>query len=192
MAGPQAENHETGGAIDTFVGRVMVRASPVLTWRPTKVQRITLDPQEPEGVTEVTEDDAPARPISVVDPPERFARISSRRMVAWPVVERVGSGRGAMLAWRAIRTASALLVAGVAGVLGFGGYAAYAVLVPARIVCPVSSKANAVHSIREGGDTLAVVPLVAAVEEIRTEPPRPEARPVRRKHARRVAWMAGR
>jgi hypothetical protein len=57
-----------------FIGHVFMKASPILTWRPTKVQRIT-----PAQIGERTSDSAS----------HRFSRAPTRRMMSWPVIARV-------------------------------------------------------------------------------------------------------
>jgi hypothetical protein len=64
VAGREPSDHE-------LVGQVFKRPSPILTWRPVKVQRIT--PTAPAG----NGDEALA---------DRFSRAPTKRMVAWPVM----------------------------------------------------------------------------------------------------------
>ncbi len=63
-----------------FVGQVFSKASPILTWRPVKVQRITLSPPAPDGASDA----------SMV----RVSRAPTKRMVAWPVVRSIGGRAG--------------------------------------------------------------------------------------------------
>jgi hypothetical protein len=56
------------------IGHVFTKASPILTWRPTKVQRIT-----PSQIG--------ARVSDADD--HRFSRAPTKRMLSWPVVARV-------------------------------------------------------------------------------------------------------
>jgi hypothetical protein len=77
MPAAQAKIEERELSEHDFIGHVFTKASPILTWRPTKVQRIT-----PSQIGERVSDSAV----------HRFSRAPTRRMVSWPVVSRLSSG----------------------------------------------------------------------------------------------------
>jgi hypothetical protein len=81
VAGRDPSEHE----LQDFIGRVFTKASPILTWRPVKVQRITPAPPAAADV-----EGARVEP-SMID---RLSRATTKRMVAWPVVPSVRSARG--------------------------------------------------------------------------------------------------
>ena len=128
---------------DHFVGQVLVRASPVLTWRPVKVQRITPTPKAPEEVVVRTETDSTIF---------RISRVPTRRVVAWPVVPRLArtrsGARRALLAKLAIAlvAGSALALAAFV-VLGAGAGTALAK--------PPTVRVATVHVIDDGFDLLS-------------------------------------
>jgi hypothetical protein len=70
-----------------FIGQVFTKASPILTWRPTKVQRIKLGQTAAEAPRAMDPSEASFNPVT-------FSRATTRRMVSWPVVPELPRARG--------------------------------------------------------------------------------------------------
>jgi hypothetical protein len=161
-----------------FVGHVFSRPSPILTWRPVKVQRI--------ASTALSSDTAGCADSPSLAP--------TKRLLAWPVVRRVGrgSGRGPVRAIRALLTLVTLsLMCGSALAIGvylaFGDGPAWhsnastasADVAPLRTDLP--SRVATAHVGDHRLDTLAPapVPVVTAVAPRPTAPAAPASHRVR-------------
>lgn len=99
---------------DSFVGHVIKRASPVLTWRPLQAPRITPGALHQTAATGRSRGGTARRGVDG----SRVSRQPTRRMVAWPVVKRARHGgppawRVALLVVGALLVGSALVLAGV-------------------------------------------------------------------------------
>jgi hypothetical protein len=68
-----------------FIGQVIEKASPILTWRPQKVQRIQVGAPAVPRITEPSE--------ASFNPVVTFSRATTRRMVSWPVVPELPRAR---------------------------------------------------------------------------------------------------
>jgi hypothetical protein len=138
-----AAKHESNP--DFFVGQVLARSSPILTWRPALAKKAA--------------DEAAAEEISAhsfVDDREssvhRISRAPTRRMVAWPVIPQVRRDHRES-AWTIARRAAIATIA-VAALVAIGIAAfAWEGRGVARTAPPVA-RVIAAHVIDEGFDTL--------------------------------------
>jgi hypothetical protein len=162
-----------------FVGHVFSRPSPILTWRPVKVQRITQ--------TAFASDEAG----SVSASPDSPSLAPTKRLLAWPVVRRVGRGpgRGPVRAIRALLTLITLslmcgsaLAIGVYFAFGDGPSTASADVAPLRANLP--SRVARTHVGDHRVDTLAPepAPVVTAIAAHPAAPASHRARTTRRPH----------
>jgi hypothetical protein len=78
-----------------FLGQILSKSSPVLTWKPVKVQRITPTPPSPDVVDLSSEADRTSDGFEASI--SRASRATTRRMVAWPVLPGLTRERGRML-----------------------------------------------------------------------------------------------
>ena len=140
---------------DHFVGQVLARSSPILTWRPALV-----------GNAKRAAEEAAAEEISahsLVDDREssvhRVSRAPTRRMVAWPVIAQVRRAHR-QNPWTIVRRCAIAVVVVVALVaLGVAEYAWQARGV--ALVSPPAARVVAAHVIDEGFDTLVPPPTPA-------------------------------
>lgn len=134
---------------DPFVGQVLARSSPVLTWRPVQAVKVA-----PASAPEVEDD----RESSV----HRISRLPTTRMVVWPVIPRVRRARSQRTwasPWRAAMTvvvAAALILVGAAA-------SAWQPVGLARVSTP-AEKVTTTRALDDGRDALVpVAPAPAAV-----------------------------
>jgi hypothetical protein len=168
-----------------FVGQVLARSSPVLTWRPALVAKATL---ERDVVAE--EDIVDDRESSV----QRVSRLPTTRMVVWPVIPRV---RGSQSAPTILRTSVvAMLVVAALMALGVTAYASHTTGVAAASE-PVA-KVTKTRAIEDERDALISPPSVATVApsaksaEPPAKPVTPAASHGRAHHGKRRASAARR
>jgi hypothetical protein len=172
-----------------FVGHVFSRPSPILTWRPVKVQRITM--AAANGA------DRPSDAAS-----NHYAsRAPTKRIVAWPVVRNIGHGPGygTGRALRALLTLMGLsllcgsaLAIGVYLILGDGSIAlhpstaATANVEVAALHAGLPSRVARPHLFaREGVDTLAPAPVPVVATAVVPHPAAPLSAPAHRGRAHR-------
>jgi hypothetical protein len=157
---------EDGDSAPDFIGKIFAKSSPILTWRPTKVQRITptplADPMSESGA-------------------HSFSRAPTRRMVSWPLVREVQSSKRRAL--RALLTLVAFsLLCGSAltlcvyVLLGDGGTTAWQQK-------PAPTRVGIAHVAAEHLDTLLATAAPAA-------PVDPAPAPVLARHAAKAPVRA--
>jgi hypothetical protein len=158
-----------------FVGQILMRSSPVLTWRPTVLERI--ERESSEGRIEVADvagvQRIPLESSVRLTENARPSKTATRRVPAWPLVAKlVHHTRSDRAARFAVRTGSALLAGAVLGLLVL--FAIGPLLVPTHAatnatammpthaapapVLPTTTKAPYIHVSGDPIDTLAVVP----------------------------------
>jgi hypothetical protein len=140
---------------DSFVGQVLMRASPVLTWRPTVVASLAERADETGATAPVTSDRS--RSTIEISSLSRLSSRPTRRVVAWPVVRRVVRRSRAETAWSlATRFGVSALVASVLLALGVSAVAttvrSSAIAVPHP---PSPVRAVALHSALRFADKIA-------------------------------------
>jgi hypothetical protein len=155
---------------DAFVGQVLHRASPILTWRPALEARA-----ERERVARGDVQDLSGASLVEERESSRFSRAPTRKLVAWPIVPRLrretprGDARRRLV--RTIGAAVAailLIVAAVAAAVAGGAWAFRGIATPE----PPTARVQAAHILDERVDTLAPAPVIAPIA---APPPAPAA-----------------
>jgi hypothetical protein len=143
---------------DAFVGQVLHRASPILTWRPALEARAERERVARRDVRELSG-------ASLIEDREsiRFSRAPTRKMVAWPIVPRLrretprGDARRKLVLEVGASVVTAALI--VLAALAVGAWAFRGIARPE----PPKARVLAAHILDERVDTLAPAPVVAAV-----------------------------
>jgi hypothetical protein len=139
---------------DRFVGKVLARSSPVLTWRPALVAKAAQEAAAAEAEIEDVVDD----PESSV---QRISRLPTTRMVVWPVVRRVQSAASPVTRPSVRRTVVTALAAVVLVGLGLTAHALNAPGVAA--MAPPPAKVTTTRALDDSLDAV-VGPAPAAAD----------------------------
>jgi hypothetical protein len=150
---------------DAFVGQVLHRASPILTWRPALEARA-----ERERVARGYVQDLSGASLVEERESSRFSRAPTRKMVAWPIMRRLRRETPrADARRRLVRTVGAAAVAAlliVVAAVAVGVWAFPGSATPE----PPTARVLGAHILDERVDTLAPAPVVVAAP-----PPAPAA-----------------
>ena len=162
----------------SFVGQVLMRSSPVLTWRPAVVQRLEKEAMDSHPAFADAADlhRVPLESSVRLTRSSRPSKATTRRMVAWPLVAKLvhqtKTDRGARVALRLGSAIAAGLVLGLVALLAIGpllgrshaSSVAVATIAhagpsasPAGVV-PSSTRAARLHVSGDPIDTLVVDP----------------------------------
>jgi hypothetical protein len=142
---------------DAFIGQVLRRASPILTWRPALEARAERERVARADVQELSG-------ASLIEDREsfRFSRAPTRKMIAWPIMPRLRreTPRG-VARLKVARSAAAAVVFTLLIMAGAFAVWASATRAVARPEAP-AARVLAAHILDERVDTLAPAPVVAA------------------------------